>query len=107
MTCWTTMTRTLTTPPSTMVNPEYESVLTEAAGFIARNGWCQGQGALPSGECCLARAISMAAGDTVLAIRVCAYLREKRGLPPTFQFATWNDEPGRTKEEVIVMLVGL
>ena len=85
-------------------------VLNGAAGLIERDGWCQRQYRDENGCRCLAGAIDAVAGEdpefhwestedavTVRARHAVADVVGKN-------WSSWNDEPGRTKAEVVAVL---
>ena len=80
-------------------------VLTRAADLIERDGWCQG-GSIVGKKRCAAAAI----GDVLATYRT-STLACRREIVGALLHATglwsipdWNDEPGRTKEEVVAAL---
>ncbi len=89
-----------------LVGPLEAVVLRKAADLIDERGWLQGQNFDADGRCCAFWALGKAAG-------------KQRGLRPIYdQFAgylharnprwrevsSWNDAPGRTKEQVVAAL---
>lgn len=93
-----------------MVNEK--AIKAKAAELIRRRGWCQGE--LESDEGCLC---ILGALNTVLALvpddtypGMMEYLKFVHGLIPEgtgFRYiAQWNDEKGRTVEQVLALLEG-
>ena len=71
-----------------------------AADLLERDGWSWRRGRSSGGGRCLVVAITDAARSLVAAEAGMDYLREYLGRQPV----DWNDEPGRTKEDVINLL---
>lgn len=87
-----------TTRENTHTLDEASKLLLKAAALIEERGWCQGSMLSPSGYCALG-AIGVA-GD----YRDIAYKARDKFSAVVGSVATWNDWPGRTKEEVIAKL---
>lgn len=71
-----------------------------AKDVILDHGWVQGDFFGPNGEVCLSAAIRMVGwqeGDSLVHKAV----RARTGLDAAFR---WNDQPGRTKQEVLDLL---
>lgn len=101
--------------------PDIPAALRGAATMIREKGWCQGSAIGPRGEVCVSWAVCRADPRSVIlareAVRDELY---RRGVPPNWQtpvwktpkdkppetisLARWNDEEGRTKEEVLEVL---
>jgi hypothetical protein len=74
-------------------------ILFAAADLIKRNGWCQHSFQNGVGETCAAGAIkAVAAGSYPAALRL---FQLRLGVE---HVGRWNDDPARTKEEVIAAL---
>ena len=82
-------------------------VLNGAADLILRDGWCQGDYVGPNGERCVEWALADAIGrqgewwTSPLYVEACVALRPFIGMHSR---AGWNDQPGRTKAEVVAAL---
>lgn len=104
-----------------MTNDTVSQVLSGAADYIDKHGWVQGQMQDTKGRCCAVGAIAVAASEVseenVWAIRSDAENRLARTLvdEETLSIAgdvlgrfdlivRWNDESGRTKDEVVQAL---
>ena len=82
-------------------------VLRKAAGHIERRGWCQRRLIDECGHICLAQGLAMAFADCVESqpwMKARLLLKEALGVPSDMGLAYWNDQPGRTAEEVIAKL---
>lgn len=89
-------------------------VLRGTRGVLERSGWCQGRFTGPDGTHCLIGAISTAAGSDLEISAIDDVHEELRreirstgyGADHQFEIAIskWNDEPGRTVEEVYGLL---
>jgi hypothetical protein len=86
------------------MNPR--DVFQRAAEILRERGWCQGQYVCDDGSCCLLGAVLTAEDPDAPVDRPWPRWMQDywdaavpRGLP-----ATWNDEPGRTADEVIALL---
>lgn len=82
--------------PLTAVQKSYLA----AADLLERGGWCQGRGRGPGGSKCLVMALVYATIKDADYPKAIEALESRLGKRP----ADWNDEPGRTKEEVIALL---
>jgi hypothetical protein len=97
-------------PASALPLSKERQALLNAAQYIRDNGWCQHKLELPSGEVCAYGAMSRATyGKEAHTLSEAVGLFSKycvsAGLiQPNGSFPTWNDTPGRTKEEVIEAL---
>lgn len=97
------------------------AALRDAAAMIREKGWCQGRAIGKQGEVCLSWAVCRANPRTVILAREVVrdelarrgvpgnwqspvYKTAKDKPPETISLARWNDEPGRTKEEVLEVL---
>ena len=82
-------------------------VFTDAATVIRERGWCQLNSRLPSGEVCMATAINTSITATVwprsAAIYKSFYSAIEQHLG-TQRLTRWNDQPERTKTEVLKAL---
>ena len=76
---------------------EAEKTLLRAADYIEKRGWCQNIDEMEDGRVCALRALSCVAGHVVAAAEELER-RIKRDL------VHWNDDPNRTKEEVIATM---
>lgn len=84
-------------------------LLLRAADIIESHGWCQNSYTSAGGKLCLLGAVKVARGLTpedaedteALVERACERVYVSLGLR---RVHIWNDEPGRTKEEVIAKL---
>lgn len=82
-----------------MTAEEIQTVFNRAADLLERDGWCQGKYWMDDGRCCLVGA-AMRMGATP---ECWQELSRRTGvLHPQY----WNDEPGRTVEEVLAVLRG-
>jgi hypothetical protein len=101
------MTTTLPEPilEPTRTEPTTKDLLNRAADILEEFDWCQGQtGSRRIEAMCMAGAISEAAldlGANGLTMRTsCQSLHALIGTG----FVSWNDEPGRTKAQVVAKL---
>jgi len=79
----------------------------EAAKWLEENEWCQGAYVNGKGARCLVGALGVFTEDAKLLSQVIRELDSELGIPPfdaTDTITKWNDEPSRTKEEVIAAL---
>ena len=88
-----------------------------AANYIREHGWCQKNFELPGGQCCALGARNAVVfgkcdpWDLDPTPEQCREATEMRiafmseaGIDPYLSdITTWNDEPGRTKEEVLAV----
>lgn len=94
-----------------------KAILLETANFIEKRGWAQRSFETSDGRVCILEALTRVCRrrceDTPMALsQAVVRLRETAGLPRSSLplvilqkgLITWNDEPGRTKEEVIETL---
>ena len=81
-----------------MLDPQ--EVLNKAADIIETKGWIQGKNIGPNGEICLSQAINEVVLDDLQ-----LYL-DVMNLVNSFHICTitWQDQLGRTKEEVVSFL---
>ncbi len=79
---------------------EIELTLHAAADYIERNGWCQ-RSFRHGDRRCVAGAIKEVAGVYATPL---LYLQARLGVQ---SITGWNDEPGRTTEEVLRALRGV
>ncbi len=77
--------------------------LRRAADMIERQGWCQGQWADKHGRVCIMGALGDTESDPAAFCAACHRLSTHLGQ----RLSMWNDEPGRTKDEVLAMLRSL
>jgi hypothetical protein len=93
-----------------MTDKTTAEILYDAAKYIGEHGWCQGQLSDSDGNVCAIGAInrvaeSDTAADTYDAIEA---LRDYLNLPEhaitLHPVARWNDEPGRSAEDVILAM---
>lgn len=77
-------------------------VLDDAADYIEKYGWTQGALQLDTGEVCAMGAISRCATDALpgWAFKSLSRYLDRQIIPK------WNDQPGRTKQEVLDALRG-
>lgn len=87
---------------------DYAKTLIYAHKLLTDAGWCQRTASTPNGKLCLIAAIVGAsyhlgyeytAGRDMLTL-----VRERSGIPYLF---IWNDDPSRTKDEVLALLTTL
>ncbi len=81
---------------------EIDLILHAAADRIERDGWCQGSFEY-AGRVCMVAAICDVAGDAFLRGEGIIYLEDRIG---TQNLMAWNDDPGRTQEQVVTALRG-
>ena len=94
----------------------YSDILLAAADCLQTNGWIQGNTSRCTGESCAQGAIRIAiAGNAYpfmsrskqtktyhdLHYKICNYLDSRYGSLKYLQLHQWNDEAGRSKEQVI------
>jgi hypothetical protein len=78
------------------------AVLLEAAHVIEQVGWTQGQSVSLTGAVCVGAALGVAAdGDEDAELAALSALQELLPWPSVLE---WNDEPERTRFEVLTML---
>jgi hypothetical protein len=92
----------------TVVEP-WRQALFDAADFLASGEWCQGYSVDNWGRMCLLGAINTAPQTwrTPMGLRdseVRSHAQQKMSKFLCMLAHRWNDEPGRTKEEVIAAL---
>ena len=75
-------------------------VLKEAAQIIEEHGWVQGKPGRPGEGYCMVGAIQEVSGFTPCLITAVGLVRSIT----QEDLAYWNDQPGRTKEEVLHVL---
>jgi hypothetical protein len=81
-----------------------QAALERAAQLIERDGWCQGRMHALSGERCLFKAILDA--EPCDSRVVIGEVRSRLGTNSIVSLWNWNDEHGRTKDEVLALLRG-
>jgi hypothetical protein len=77
---------------------EVSSQLLAAADLLRERGWCQNQYIDDEGRICLMSALSLVPAS----VRVLVMVHHA-----TNGTTTWNDIPGRTKDDVLDLLEGL
>lgn len=95
-------------PPPKVVPPEppeakeeaWQKALLDAANHIEAHGWCQRQSSRNDGATCMIGAIAKVCVYSKPYTRAIGQLHRLVGKWPE----KWNDQPERTKEEVIAML---
>lgn len=83
--------------------PDPVSLLLRLAAVTVRRGWCQGTLHDSYGNHCLVDALYVNNDGDFDKMFYLAFTRLVKVLRTPF-VASWNDQPGRTKEEVIVAL---
>jgi len=87
-------------PPPT--NAGVRATLLTAAGVLERCGWTQGQARSLTGALCIGAALAVAAdGDEDAELHATVALAE---LVPWPSLVEWNDEPERTRDDVVGLL---
>ncbi len=92
------------------LEPEHlKTVLVNARNKIAEHGWCQGKTKNEVGCYCIVGSIIYAGLEinpkiTSVIHETDFVLQVNKIDERTYSLAKWNDEPGRTKEEVIAAL---
>lgn len=83
-----------------------QAVLLGAADVLERDGWCQGEGIDDDGRRCIVSALGAASGTGFEGGRLWteSNLAVRRQLNNDELLSTWNDEPGRTIDEVTALL---
>lgn len=95
-------------PPSK--KPTVEQVINRAHELISEHGWTQNIARNAEGSLCLAFAIHESVrefcqtNDFDLIDETKKFVKAKCGLPPYGDLVAWNDQSGRTKEEVLEVL---
>jgi hypothetical protein len=97
---------------SQISNLHPEQVIARARELIEERGWAQKKGKNAAGCMCIAYAVSEAAGYTYSDRIASANLYEnsmtiianKIGLRAWYDVITWNDAPGRTREDILEAL---
>lgn len=82
-------------------------MLAAVARLIESHGWCQGRYSDEDGRLCVLGAFRRLPGGQqvgALSAALEAVYLEVEGETEDGQVGTWNDQPGRTKEEVIAMV---
>jgi len=76
-----------------------------AASLLRTEGWCQGAMATVSGEHCLVGAVDAASiGHPGVRNKVIDLLKKKLKVETIWGVTFWNDEPRRTKKQVLNLL---
>ena len=78
----------------------WRQLLHRTADYIEHHGWCQRRTVNDKGEVCIIGALNCVITDKHTYYTAEAYLRQKVGS----RVVRWNDQPGRTKEEVLALL---
>jgi hypothetical protein len=95
------------------MSADVAAVLERAADVIVERGWCQGVFHCGSSVCAVGAISVVVNGDPIPVDRMPAtdafdlWLHDHRDLPPYGEdglISDWNDEPGRTADEVITAL---
>ena len=88
---------------------EVGEVLRKAADYIDEHGWAQGHWDCETGCVCADGAIIQVAGEehssqATTAFDVASDVAKMRSSGTCYSIISWNDQPGRTKEEVTRLL---
>ncbi len=71
-----------------------------AADYIREHGWTNQGAELPTGECCPVTALCRTVDDYDARRAVWSAIKSETGCN---DIVPWNEEPGRTKEEVLAV----
>lgn len=85
----------------------YGKMLSRMADYIEEHGWCQHWYWEEQRVCIIGSMHKVAKGHVDdIAVVLNRYLRQKKYMDSDIghNIASWNDTPGRTKEEVVAML---
>lgn len=85
-----------------------EVILKDAAALIEQRGWCQGTGFTVAGEVCAFVAINeVSPGDPLGRAKAYELLQSRiRKTQRSCSIMVWNDDPKRTKAEVLATMRG-
>jgi hypothetical protein len=81
------------------MSDQVADVLDDAADLLERKGWAPGVGG--GGRCALGALYSVARATDALRQRASRVLADSLGLPSGYRIAQWNDDPARTKQQVL------